>query len=141
MNEFNYKRIAAIDYGEKRIGIALTDQLQTFAYPYKTLINNYSIWKELQKIITEMEIEKIILGYPLKESGEESRITINVKTFNVELKKIFKGEIILLDERYSSSIAEERILESVNKKSKRREKGLIDRNAAAVILESYLNSR
>lgn len=141
MNENNYKRIAAIDYGEKRIGIALTDPLKTFAYPYKTLINNYLVWKELQKIISEMEIDKIILGYPLKESGEESKITVYVKKFNEELKKIFNGEIILFDERYSSSIAEDRIIESVNKKSKRREKGLIDRNAAAVILESYLNSK
>lgn len=140
MNEIN-KRIAAIDYGEKRIGIALTDPLKTFAYPYKTLINNYNIWNELKKIINEMEIEKIILGYPLKENGEETRISVTVKKFNEELKKIFAGEIILVDERYSSSIAEERIIESVNKKSKRKDKGLVDRNAAAVILESYLNSK
>ena len=60
----NLKRILAIDYGKKRIGLALTDPLLTFAYPFETIQNNKSVLVQLKKIIEEKNIIKIILGYP-----------------------------------------------------------------------------
>jgi len=134
----NLSRILAIDYGAKRIGLALCDPLKTFAYPYATIPNNDSTFKELKNIITEQGIEKIILGNPLREDGLVSRMLKPILDFKIKLEKDFSLEVILVDESYSSSTAQERIIASVPKKSKRREKGLIDKNAAAVILQEYL---
>lgn len=136
----NFSRIMAIDYGTKRVGLALTDPMMTFAYPYQTIMNDLNMWQNLLKIIAEMGVSKIILGYPLKESGDKSSSTAEVEKFHIQLKEKFKNEIILWDERYTSSIAKENILKSVNKKQKRRDKGLLDQNAAAIILQEYLRT-
>ena len=133
------KRILAIDFGEKRIGLALSDPLMTFAYSFKTILNNEKFWAELRFIIKDKNIIKIILGLPLKENGEHSGITKKVIEFKEQLIKKFAIEVILQDERYTSQIAQQNILQSVTKKSKRRDKGLIDSNSAAIILQDYLN--
>jgi putative pre-16S rRNA nuclease len=134
----NEKRVIAIDFGEKRIGIALTDPLMMFAYPLTTLNNDSKLWDNLLKLLNDYFFEKIILGYPLKENGEKSSSTLMVEKFHEELKSKIKIPIELFDERYSSDIAKERILQSVKSKKKRRNKGLVDMNAACVILQDYL---
>lgn len=131
-------RILAIDYGAKRIGLALCDPLKTFAYPFLTLSNDNSFFEELKKIVREQEVEKIILGNPLREDGQVSKMSGQIMKFKIKLEQLFTLEVILVDESYSSSLAQERILVTVPKKSKRRERGLIDRNAAAIILQEYL---
>ena len=136
----NLNRILAIDFGTKRIGLALTDPMMIFSYPYKTIPNDPKLWDTLNDIFSEMGIRKIILGYPLKESGDKSTSTREVEEFHKKLKERFKEEIILWDERYTSVIAKENILSSVSKKSKRRDKGLLDQNAAAIILQEYLRT-
>ncbi len=139
--EQDYTRLLGIDFGLKRIGLALTDPLMTFAYPYKTISNAPKMWDDISRVIREQNIIKIVLGFPLKESGERGEVSKEVEKFKAELEKREKIEVILIDERYSSSIAQERIMESVSKKSKRRDKGLVDMNAAAVILQDYLESQ
>ncbi len=141
MEVSNLKRFLSIDYGTKRIGLALSDPLKTFAYPYKTVLNNSKILAELKKIISDKNIEKIILGFPLKEDGTETVLTKEISEFKSRLEKIFPFEILFRDERYSSSIAAEQIKESVTKKSKRKQKSLIDSGAAAVILQDYLDEK
>ena len=136
----NEQRILAIDYGEKRIGIAVTDPLNIFAYPLKTVPNDLQFWNELVKIVTEYNVIQIVIGYPIKESGEESFSSKAVLKFKEELEKHIKLPIELIDERYSSEIAKQRILETVSSKKKRRDKSLLDKNAAAVILEDYLKN-
>lgn len=134
------ERILAIDFGTKRIGLAITDPLKMFAIPFDTLPNNTSTITEIIKIINEKNVKQIILGYPVKESGEETSISPLINRFKKELENKTGIQIQLVDERYSSDIASKRILESVKSKMKRRDKSLIDKNAAAVILEDYLNS-
>jgi putative Holliday junction resolvase len=134
-------RFLAIDFGLKRIGLALCDPLFTFAYPYKTLLNGQNLWKELKEIVSEQSVSKILLGMPVKENGQPSSITEKVQEFKTHLENKFKLEVILRDERYTSSMAQEIILKTVTKKSKRREKGLIDRSAAAIILQDYLDEK
>jgi len=136
----NEERILAIDYGSKRIGLAVTDPLNIFAYPLITFQNDSKFYERLKKIIDEYHIIKIILGYPLKESGAESTSSQSVLKFKTELENKISLPIELIDERYSSSIARERIIQSVSSKKKRRDKSLLDKNAAAVILEDYLNT-
>lgn len=135
----NEPRIIAIDYGEKRVGIAVSDPLKMFAIPIVTIKNDKNFWSELNKVFNKYNVEVIVLGYPLKENGEKSSITELVEKFSYELKKKFSQEIVLVDERYSSSIAEQQIIASVKSKKKRQNKGLVDQNAAAVILTDYLS--
>lgn len=137
----NLSRILAIDYGTKRIGLALTDPLLTFAYPFETIINNKSVWEQLKIIIEEKNISKIILGYPTREDGKDSKLIPEINKFKEKLTKNFKIEVILWDEMYTSKIAESRIIKTVKKKKNRKDKGLIDSNAAAIMLQEYLDSK
>jgi putative holliday junction resolvase len=130
-----------IDYGEKRIGIALSDPLLTFAYAFTTLSNDSTFLNKLSKIIEEKKINKIILGLPsdrFRSSKELSQKVLKLKS-EIETKK--KIEIVLWDEEYSSAIAKEKVIESVTKKSKRKRKDLLDSHSAAVILQEYLDSK
>ena len=133
------KRILGIDYGAKRVGIAITDPLRIFAYGLTTIQNDLKFWDNLSKLFEEYHVELIVLGYPLNESGERSSSTELIEKFQIELEEKIKLPIELVDERYSSSIAQQQVLESVTSKKKRRNKGLIDKNAAAIILQDYLN--
>lgn len=132
------ERYLAIDYGEKRVGIAISDPLQIFAIPLVTLNNDSGFWKKFIAIFSSYKIKLVILGYPLKESGKKSRISGLVEKFKEELERKIKVPVVLVDERYSSSVAVERIRESVPSRKKRQSKSMIDMNAAAVILEDYL---
>ena len=131
------QRILSIDYGKKRIGLALSDPLFIFAYSFKTLINDKNLWKNIGEIINEKNVVKVILGWP---NEEKNKLLANIiSNFKKEIEKRFKLEVITWDEEYTSAIAQERIIESVTKKKTRRDKGLIDRNSAAVILQEYLD--
>ena len=132
-------RILGIDFGTVRIGIAITDPLRMFAYPLTTLNNDSKLWSKLKEIKREYNIEEIVLGYPLKENGEISSSTIAVEKFKNQLENKLKVVVHLIDERYSSEIAKERILATTVSRKKRRDKGLVDKHAAAIILEDYLN--
>lgn len=131
----------AIDYGEVRIGIALSDPLLTFAYPFTTLNNDKSLLKNLKEIVNEKQISLIILGLPSSLKTASAKIASKVKEFGEVLKNELKLEIIFWDEEYTSIIAEQRIKETVTGQKKRRNKGLIDQNAAAIILQEYLDKK
>ncbi len=132
-------RILAIDFGLKRIGLALSDPLLTFSYPFKTIFNDNSLWQNLKSIIEEKKVKKIILGFPLKNNDEKTHVTNSVLEFKKKLENKFSLEIILWDESFTSEMAKQIIIKTVTKKSKRRDKGLIDQNSAAIILQEYLN--
>ncbi len=134
-------RILAIDYGLKRIGLALSDPLKIFAYPFKTLNNDNKLINDLKELVDTQGITEIVVGYPLKENGEKSSSTLEVEKFVLRLKESFKIDIILRDERYTSELAKQNILQSVTKKKKRQDKGLVDRNAASIFLQEYLDEK
>lgn len=135
-----YKRVLAIDYGTKRIGLALSDPLLLFSYAYKTIPNDINLLPSLSKIIAEMEVDRIILGIPYQDDGQLSKNAPEIMRFKDNLSKAFNLEIILWDESYTSEIAKKMIIESVTKKSKRRDKGLIDKGSASIFLQEYLDS-
>ena len=130
-----------IDYGEKRIGIALSDPLLTFAYAFTTLPNDSSFLINLSKIIIEKKIIKIILGLPSERFKSSTELSQKVLKLKSEIETKNKIEVILWDEEYSSAIAKEKVMESVTKKSKRKQKDLLDRHSAAVILQEYLDTK
>jgi putative Holliday junction resolvase len=137
----NETRIMGIDYGEKRIGIALSDPLLTFAYAFTTLQNDSSFLINLSKIILEKKIIKVILGLPSERFKSSKVLSQKVLKLKSEIETKNKLEVILWDEEFSSAIAKEKVLESVTKKSKRKQKDLLDRHSAAVILQEYLDTK
>lgn len=136
----NESRIMAIDFGLKRIGIALSDSLKLFAYPHITLVNDSKLFNELKKIVEEKQVQEIVLGIPTEKQASKTSIVKSIEKFKDELESKIKLKIILWDESYTSSIAQKKILESVTKKNKRQDKGLLDKYSAAVILQEYLDS-
>ncbi len=140
MTPIEQKRIIAIDYGEKRIGFSITDPLRLFSYPLITLQNDGKLFNRIKEILTEYICDTIVIGLPVKENGEHTFVTELVLKFKEKLSTITNLPIEMVDERYSSSIAQQRIIESVKSKKKRRDKSLVDKNAACVILEDYLST-
>ena len=112
-----------------------------FATPLATIENNQNFWKRFKEILAPYKIRAFVLGYPLKEDGSESVLSSEIRKFADAVKKKFNKEVILIDERYSSSIAEQQIIETVKSKKKRQDKSLVDKKAAAVILQSFLDEK
>lgn len=132
------ERFMGIDYGESRIGLALSDPLLTFAYSYKTIKNDKNLWKNITTIINQKNVTRVVLGMPDAERNKS--LAAMIISFKKKLENKFSIEVITWNEEFTSVIAQERMIQSVTKKKKRKDKGLIDRNAAAIILEEYLNS-
>lgn len=136
-------RILGLDYGKKRIGIAISDENQKYAFPYLTLENkgkNFVFAKI--KMITETEkVEKIVMGFPLTLKGKTKEAAQDVQNFASRLKKFLNLPIILEDERLTSQLAGRLLKENPQKKAK--QKSTVDQQAAVIILQGYLdkNSR
>jgi len=130
------ERILGVDYGKKRIGLALTDPLNTYAY--KTILNDKKLWINFKNILIEKKVFLVILGMP---NVKRNKVLADIiLSFKDKIEKKFKTNVIIWDEEFTSVIAQQRIFESVVKKKKRQDKGLIDQNSAAIILEEYLQS-
>jgi len=140
MTDEHLTRFLGIDFGLKRIGIAVSDPLHTFAYSLTTLQNDSTLLKKLSDIIHSKNIKKIVLGVPSDEKTSATSIVNKVKKFKEQLIKEFNLDVIEWDETYTSVMAKDRIIESVNKKKKRKNKELIDMNSASIILQEYLDS-
>jgi putative Holliday junction resolvase len=132
-------RIIAIDFGLKRTGIAVTDEMKMIASPLET-IDTHNLFPFLKDYFSRNNVEKIILGFP-KDVDENAQIVIAIKKVFTKLKKEFKDkEIILHDERYTSKISSYLIKSNNLKKKERSDKRLLDRVSACIILQSFLNS-
>ena len=132
-------RILAIDYGEKKVGLALSDPLKIIAKPYKTIdnISDDKLIEDFNIIINEKNIDTIVIGLPLTMKNTFSKQTENVNKFINLLKNKIDIEIIIVDERLSSieakrSLVNQGIKTGHNKKD-------VDMTAAALFLQSYLN--
>lgn len=141
MNEVRESRVMGIDYGEVRIGIALSDPLHKFAYPFTTLKNDSSLLKKLKEIIKEKSVNKIILGLPSSNFKSSKKLAEEVHKFKSNIESENNIEVTLWDEEYSSAIAKEKVLESVTKKSRRKNKEMLDSYSAAIILQEFLDGR
>jgi putative Holliday junction resolvase len=135
------KRIIAIDYGTKRIGVAKSDPLQLFAQPVGT-VDGDGLFKLIQEMIQSEGIEKIIVGYPLSENGETNAMTSVVDRFLENLNNAFPDLATeKVDEHHSSRDARQILVASGKSRKVRKEKGRIDSAAACVMLSNYLESR
>ena len=132
-------RVLGIDYGDTRIGIALSDPMQIITKPFDTLKNNEEFLDELKKIINEKEVEAVVVGYPVGMKGQVTKQTEKVEVFIEKLKSTLEIEIIKIDERLSS-VSAENILRQQGVKTGHN-KSMIDDTSAAIILQEYLDSK
>lgn len=131
-------RIMAIDYGRKRTGIAVTDSLQIAAHGLSTLPTD-RLMDFLKGYLKEEKVEKIVVGLPHHPDGKPSSNADEIVRFSKNLEKSLGVDVVLFDESYTSKDAKTLILASGAKKKKRRDKGLVDKIAAVLILQQYLN--
>jgi len=132
-------KILAIDYGLKRCGLAVTDDLQMIASPIKG-VETKNIYTFLEDFLKKNKIVFFVLGEPKRLSGAETHSTGPVRKFAEKLQKKFGKEIKWVDERFTSAMAKQAILESGVNKKRRQDKMLVDEVSAAIILQSYLDS-
>lgn len=134
-------RIMGIDYGTKRTGIAVTDPLQIIASGLTT-VPTHELFAFIENYLREEEVEAIVVGEPLYPDGNPAQIADHVRGFVNKLRKLYPSiQVFMQDERYTSEMAKQIILQSGANRKKRQDKALVDKVSAAIILEDYLNSK
>jgi putative Holliday junction resolvase len=134
-------RILGIDYGTKRIGLAVTDPLKIFASPLETVRTHL-----FDDFITEYKkterIEEFVIGYPVTLNNLASESVKDIDPFIKKLEKTFPGiPVHKIDERFTSGMAKKTIIDGGVKKKARQDKAMVDKISAAIILQSYLEKR
>ncbi len=134
-------RILALDYGDKKIGVAISDPMQIIAKPFKTLNNttNKNILLELNDIISEYNINKVIVGLPITLKNKYSIQTDKVNIFIEFLKENLSIHVDSYDERLSSKIAIQSLIKQGIKTGHNKKE--IDKTAAAIFLQNYLDDK
>ena len=128
-----------IDFGEVRIGVALSDPLQIISQPFLVIPNNDDTISEIQNIIKTEEVSKIILGLPLNLDGDDTKKTLEVREFAEILKNSVDVPVIFWDERYTSVEANEHLKKMGYSIVESRK--VIDKVAASIILKNYMENQ
>ena len=133
-------RIISIDYGRKRCGIAVTDPSRIIASPLTT-VSSHELLVFLKKYISEEDVDCIVIGEPKQMDNTASEAEQYIGPFIKQLRKAYPDmQIERVDERFTSMMASQAILESGINKKGRRDKALVDKVSAAIILQSYLET-
>ena len=134
-------RIVGIDYGRKRMGLAVTDPLNIIANPLTTL-NPAEFESFMRKYLESEVVDCFVIGYPRQLDNSPSESVKDLIPFLKRLKRLFPGiPVHQIDERFTSVIAQRAIIDGGIKKEARKEKGLVDKVSATLILQSYLENR
>lgn len=137
-------RILGLDYGERRIGVAVSDPTGTIAQPLPTIVRRRGKrppYSQLGELIREWEVERVVIGLPVESSGEEGAQAERTREFGAGLAKRTELPVDFWDERLTSARAEREISSMDLPMSARREKERVDAMAAVFILQSYLDAR
>lgn len=133
-------RLLAIDYGQKRVGIAVSDPLKITANGLDT-IPTHQIMEFLQRYTSSETVERFIVGSPKQNDNSDSTNMARVKTFVKLLQKNFPDiPITMVDERFTSVLAHRAMIDGGLHKKARQNKALVDKIAATIILQSYMES-
>lgn len=134
-------RLLAIDYGTKRTGIAITDELQIIASGLTT-VDTKQLLPFLKEYISKEKVELFIIGEPKQMNNEVSESEANILPFIEKLSKaIPEIPIVRVDERFTSKMAFQTMIDSGLKKNQRKNKALVDEISATIILQSYMSSK
>jgi|SRR5690606_31706128 len=135
---FGMARILAIDYGRKRTGIAVTDELQIIASGLTTVPTN-DLLKFLEEYFTRENVELVLIGEPKQMDNTASESEVEIQKFLKQFGEKFpEREIKRVDERFTSKMAFQTMIDSGLKKKQRKNKSLVDEISATIILQSYL---
>ena len=134
-------RILAIDFGRKRTGLAVTDALRITANPLLTLETKELIdW--LQDYFAHEPVDEVVIGHPTQMNGQDSESMNYIRPFLGVFKKTFPDKpITMYDERFTSVLAHRAMIDGGLKKKDRQDKAVVDKIAACIILEDYLESK
>lgn len=134
-------RLLAIDYGKKRVGLAVTDPLQITANGLDT-VASHEVLDYLTRYLAQEQVDLFLLGSPKQNDNSDSENMARVKEFAKALKRRFPDkEIVMVDERFTSVLAHRAMLDGGLKKKARQDKALVDKISATIILQSYMDSR
>ena len=134
-------RLLSIDYGTKRCGIAVTDTLQIIANGLTT-VKTSELLSFLTEYVNKEDVECIVMGKPMQTNGAPSDTYGKVMAFAKQLGKAFPDiPVEFYDERYTSVIAHQAMLDGGLKKKQRQDKALVDEISACIILQDYMNSK
>ena len=134
-------RILSIDYGKKRTGLAVTDPLQIIASGLAT-VSTSEPFDYLKQYVAKEQVERIVIGEPKQPNGQPSENLQRVQQFVNRWRKAMPDiPIEYYDERFTSVLAHQAMLQSGIRKKARQEKGLVDKISATIILEDYLQSQ
>ena len=133
-------RILAIDYGRKRTGLAVTDPLQIIAGGLAT-VGSYQLLDYLRGYMQREEVELVVVGEPLQTNGQPSENHPRVMQFVKAFRRAFPTvPVVLYDERFTSVLAHQAMIDGGLKKKARQDKALVDEISATIILQSYMAS-
>lgn len=132
-------RLLGLDYGEKRIGVALSDPLGLTAQPQTYIPNDDQTMAAVKALVTEYEVSTIVLGLPKNREGQDSAKATEVRAFGAALTECTGCDILYQDERFSTVAVNRTLLEADVSRKKRKE--VIDSAAAAFILQGVLDAR
>lgn len=141
MNHDHPKRLLGIDFGNKRIGLALSDPSGTIATGYMTIQNDETTYSRISEIVNEKEVGSIVIGLPITLKGGESQKTKEVRNFSSDLQKKVDVPVLFQDERFTTKNAMATMISMNTTQKQRRQKGKIDEIAAAIILQAYLDGK
>ncbi|CAI8311706.1 MAG: Putative pre-16S rRNA nuclease [Flavobacterium sp. SCGC AAA160-P02] len=134
-------RILAIDFGEKRTGLAITDELQIIASGL-TSVDTKNLLDFLKEYTSKESVELFIVGKPLQMDSTNSESEKHILKFLTSLKNHFRNiPVIRIDERFTSKMAFQTMIDSGLKKKQRKNKGIVDEISATIILQTYLYSK
>lgn len=134
-------QIIAIDYGKKRTGVAVTDDLQLIASGLTT-VETSELISFLKNYISQNDVDGLVVGYPIDLRGNISGVEADIFSFLEQFKKEFQSiKIFRMDERFTSKIASFFISQSGKNKKQRQSKALIDKVSATIILQNFLEQR
>ena len=134
-------RVLSIDYGQKRTGIAVTDPLQLIANGL-TAVPTAALMDFIVEYIRKEDVERIVVGQPKQPNGEDSENMERVRAFVQRLHKVLPDiPVEFFDERYTSVLAHQAMLQGGLRKKARQDKGLVDEISATIILQGWMESR
>jgi putative Holliday junction resolvase len=134
-------RIIGIDWGLKRIGLAVTDSLQIFASPLTT-VSTPDFDNFIRDYLITEEVDAFVVGYPVQMNNKPSESVIYINPFIKKLKKTYPDKnIFLADERFTSQMALRTMIDGGVKKKNRQDKSMVDKISASIILQSFLDNR
>ena len=134
-------RVLAIDYGRKRVGLAVTDPEQIIASRLTT-VPTHTIWDFLKDYFQKESVESVVVGYPKQMNNEASEAVRYINPFLKKFQKTYPDiNLEILDERFTSKMAFQTMIDGGLKKQKRRDKAMVDAISATIILQSYLEQK